>query len=384
MEQVEFGVPQGSVLGPLLFLLYINDINNCYDVDGCKFVLYADDTNLFIIDKSREAASAKANEILEYIHKFMKSNLLHINLSKCCYIYFEPPVKSKSSCARTRPFISNSSIPKIKIDGHTIKEVEHTKFLGVIIDRKLTWLPHVEHLHKKLKSATGILRRIRNNIPQENYKSIYYSLFESHMTYCITVFGGISKVHIEKLFRVQKHCIRILFGDLDEYLDKFSTCARTRKYGEQKLGRAFYFKEHTKPLFNKTEILAVSNIYNYQMCLEVLKILKFRLPSSLHKSFQLSHRNNGTFLITPAPSTDFIYKGSKIWNTVTKLLAKKDNIFSIKFGQFKNNLKSCLLEIQRMYDKTEWNPKNFELGTAITTRIEQQCNTNQNNFNYSD
>ena len=384
LEQVIMGVPQGSVLGPLLFLLYINDIKNCYGGSGCDFVLYADDTNLFIIDISREAAITKANEILNCIFNFTKSNLLHINLEKCCYMYFEPPIKAESSlsCARSRPFISKSNMPKIKINNHNIKEVKETKFLGVIIDNKLTWLPHIQHLHKKLKSATGILRRIRHHIPEENYKSIYYSLFESHLTYCITVFGGAKNTHLEKLFRVQKHCIRILFGNLDEYMEKFSTCARVRKFCEQVLGAEFYCKEHTKPVFSKLGILAVYNIYNYHMCLEVLKILKFRLPMSLYKLFQLSNRNNNTVLILPPKSPHLTYRASKIWNTAVKILAKNNDLLSLRIGPFKKNLRNCLLEIQNMYDKIEWYPQNFEIETALKTRIQQQ-NTTQNNFNYT-
>ena len=336
---------------------------NSFNGDGCRFVLYADDTNIFIIDESRDAASVKANLILEIVHSFMKSNMLHINLSKCCYMYFRPPSRKLfGTCARTRPFERTS---KIKINGHAIKEVDQTKFLGIIIDNKLTWLPHVENLHKKLKSATGTLRRIRHNIPKENYKSLYFSLFESHMNYGITLFGGIGKTHLERLFRVQKHCVRLLFGDLDKYLDKFKTCARARPYGKQILGSEFFCKEHTKPLFREHGILAFQNIYNYQVCLETLKILKFRSPTVLYNNFQFSPRNNGIYLITTPSIINFTYSGSKKWNMVTKILAKYDPICSIKIGPFKHSVKNCLLKVQRMFDDSEWCEKNFELETAI-------------------
>ena len=77
---------------------------------------------------------------------------------------------------------------------------------------------------------------MRDNIPEEHYKPLYYALFESHMTYCIAVFGKVSKTCSEKLFKIQKHRIRILFGDLDKYLDKFETSARTRPFETQRLG----------------------------------------------------------------------------------------------------------------------------------------------------
>ena len=100
----------------------------------------------------------------------------------------------------------------LKINETPIPEVSSTKFLGVTIDNRLSWIPHINDLHKKLKSATGMLKRMRDNIPEEHYKPLYYALFESHMTYCITVFGTVSKTCCEKLFKIQKHCIRILFG----------------------------------------------------------------------------------------------------------------------------------------------------------------------------
>ena len=140
-----------------------------------------------------------------------------------------------------------NSIPEtcfISLCGIPLKEVTETKFLGVTIDNKLSWERHCNNLHKKLKSATGLLARIRHNIPPENYKSLYYALFESHLSYCITVYGNVNKQYCEKLFIIQKHCIRILFGNYKAYVDKFKTCARARALDEQILGCDFYKREH--------------------------------------------------------------------------------------------------------------------------------------------
>ena len=86
--QVEYGVPQGSVLGPLLFLIYINDIINCSPGDG-EFILFADDTNIFVSAKSLDEAYSKANKLLESLTQYMIFNKLHINMTKCSYIYYK-------------------------------------------------------------------------------------------------------------------------------------------------------------------------------------------------------------------------------------------------------------------------------------------------------
>ena len=187
------------------------------------------------------------------------------------------------------------------------------------------------------------------------------------MNYCLTIYGGANKNHIEKLFRVQKHCVRILFGNRDEYLDKYNTCARVREIGKQRLGSEFYSKENSKPIFNNLKFLSIYNIYNYQTCLEVLKILKYRRPAPLHETYTLSQRNNSTLLILPAKANHFTYISSRMWNIAVKCLVKDSGLVDMKLGSFKRGLKNCLLQIQAKYDCNEWYPDNFRLDSMLNS-----------------
>ena len=193
MVKYSFCVPQRSVLGPLLFLLYINDIINCLkDPNDAKLVLDADDTNIFVISNDRSSAVTKANNVLNNINISMKSNLLHINIEKSCYIHFVPRYFRNKNKNKNN-FYNNESTDDlnfIQICGMPPKEEIETKFLGVTIDNELTWQSHIDKVYKKLKFAAGMLAHIRHNIPPENYKSLYFALFESHLSYCITVFGN--------------------------------------------------------------------------------------------------------------------------------------------------------------------------------------------------
>jgi hypothetical protein len=346
-----YGVPQGSCLGPLLFLIYINDI--CKSTSLAEFVLFADDTNIFVSAKTRKLAYECANSVLEAVSNYMKANKLHINQAKCCYMYFNPNKK----CV---PYNEELTLT---INNNDIELVHETKFLGVIIDDKLSWTPHIQKLTKKLKCHIGCINRIKNNIPSGLHKQLYHTLFESHLTYGITVWGGGASSKLEPLLNMQKKCLRILFGDKEAYLDKFRTCARSRPFGSQILGQEFFAKENSKPLYNDNEILTIHNLYLYHTSNEVFKIIKYRTPISLYSLYIRSTRKE-SLLITPTHSHHFIFKSSEIWNLVRQKL-KITDLNCVKFGTMKTSLKSLITKYQKFGDYVEWNNNELDVKCAL-------------------
>ena len=186
-----------------------------------------------------------------------------------------------------------------------------------------------------------MLSKVKYWIPKEHYLKIYHALFESHLTYGISVWGGVSDSKLNKIFIVQKHCIRVLFGDRESYLAKFKTCARVRPRGIEKLGAEFYSREHTKPLFTEYNLLAVRNLYHYFCTIDVFKILKFRQPITLYEMYQLSHRETSLALILPERCGQFFYKSALAWNSVYRSVLERPNSdLTTKISHFKDEIKN--------------------------------------------
>ena len=247
-----------------------------------------------------------------------------------------------------------TSDQEININGVPLERVHETKFLGVTIDEDLNWNAHRGKLAKKLATCCGMLNRIKDNIPTSLHKDLYHTLFESYLAYGITVWGGASNKKLEPLFKAQKMCTRIMFGDKEAYLDKFKTSARCRPYGEQILGSEFYRKEHTKPLFNTHEIMNVHNLYFYHCINDIFKVLKYRTPISLYSLFETSDRlGKETLILTPKPSDSYIYRAGTIWNTVRQNLML--TTFTCKPNHLKSSIKITIAHTQKEGEPNNWN-----------------------------
>ena len=142
LSKIICGVPRGSILGPILFILYINNLCNVSDI--LKFVLFADDTNLFRSGTDIELLCESINNELIKINSWFKSNKLSLNISKTNFIVF-------TNSSQIEKFID------INIDANVIERVYETKFLGVIIDNKLNWKSHITQVRNKLNKCISVI-----------------------------------------------------------------------------------------------------------------------------------------------------------------------------------------------------------------------------------
>ena len=230
------GVPQGSILGPLLFIIYINDMVHSSEL--FKFINFADDTTLITNLNNEDMRNESLNYELANFHNYLKANKLSLNINKTKAMVFHMPQK-------------RIQFPLIKIAGEDIAFVDNFNFLGIIINKHLNWTSHVDMLSAKLSKTIGILNTLKHVLPINIMRTLYTSLILCHLNYGVLLWGPKLRVN-DKLHILQKKAVRIITS-------------------------SSYFA-HSEPLFKQLRLLKTCDIYKCQLLKFIFKLTHKQLP----------------------------------------------------------------------------------------------------------
>ena len=306
---INCGVPQGSIIGPLLFLLYINDLPNCLTIAEPN--MYADDTNLTVSADNLADLKHKMNLELANINQWLRVNKLSLNITKTEYMVI-------GSRQRLRAITDGQSI-ELSIEGKEISRVKEAKSLGMVIDDSLSWNKHAEETCKKISCGIGMLKRLRPFINQSTAVDIYKSLIEPHFDYCSGVWYGTSKTMCDRLQKLQNRAARVI---TKSDIDKSATSLRKLLNWDDVDSR-------------RKKQLAISMYKSiHGLCPSYIKDM-FVSRSLVHDLRNMKHK-----LSLPKPRTDYLkksfsYCGAEVWNSLPPEIrgAKSLSLFKKKINQ---------------------------------------------------
>ena len=315
INNITHGVPQGSVLGPLLFLIYINDLHLA--IKFSKVFHFADDTNLLHICKNAKQMQKQVNIDLKILYNWLLANMISLNTDKTEMIIFHKK-------GALRPDL------KIKMNGYRLFPSDHIKYLGVHIDATLSFDFHCDIIAKKLRRANGMLYKARHFVQSDDLMTLYHALFSSHLTYGCQVWGQNMNTHTKKLSRLQNNALRITQFE-----------ARDAPVNQ---------------LYYDLKILKLQDIVKVLNLVLVHNALDKTSPECFHDYFELAqnlhqyatvHATNGCLYVTPYNTVTYglnsITRKCIIeWNYVTRYT--NHNLYDLSCSELKTNSKILYLQ----------------------------------------
>ena len=297
-RKICYGIPQGSVLGPILFLIYINDLPHVFK--NFQTILFADDSTLYLSGNDPTALIYEANAELDNFYKWCVSNRLTVNENKTYFMLFTNKPKT--------------TLPPLFYNFSIVKNTSQHTLLGITFDDSLTFKPHITNISLKLSRIVSLLYKIKDLMPLHVLKIIYNAHILPILSYCMPIWCNTYPTHLLPLFRLQKKIIRIITNS--------------------------DFLEHSLPLFKETNILTL-------FALNKLHIGTYMYKSQLDYNVVLLPQHNyptrTRLTLNVPPHTLTIYQhslsytGPKLWNSIPEQIKQKPSLPS-----FKKHLKNYL------------------------------------------
>ena len=271
----------------------------------CKFTLFADDTSLFYSHKNKDEGVRILNAELSNIADWLAANKLSLNVGKSKLLVYCNKKKSKTEGSEC-----SMEDLGIFINGEKLKEVDHAKYLGALIDNKLNWSYQINAVSLKLSKGLGLLAKIRHYVPSNTVRSLYYSFINPYIDYNLLNWGMAAPSTLNSINQKIKKAVRIISFKNKDY--------------------------HTDALFKELEILPLEKSIELKSAKFMWRLHNNYLPDSLSKNFRSSERTNYTTSISRLESLKrfILFSGPKLWNELPRSITLKPSLNS-----FSNTLK---------------------------------------------